>query len=123
MFRDLMKLHATNRRIAALLLAMLLPFQGFAAGSACPASPILRSAHVAHPALMHCAAQPGHDSPARHHGACCDCSMAAVDQAVLNWIAPRAEAQPLCLAPLRTPLMVCLDRLDRPPRHRPISLV
>jgi hypothetical protein len=57
--------------------------------------------------------------PHPHHG-CCDCCIAAVGQAALHWIPPRSETPQLSLPVLRDPLMISLDRLDRPPRTLPV---
>ncbi len=42
--------------------------------------------------------------------------MAAVAQTAPAWIAPRGETPQLFLPLPRSPLMIPLDRLDRPPR-------
>jgi hypothetical protein len=110
-----------NWPLAALLLALLLPLQGFAAVSGCPQSPAARALpHHAAAAHTHCAEHPapdpGQGSTARHHGFCADCCMAAVAQTAPAWIAPRGETPQLFLPLPRSPLMIPLDRLDRPPR-------
>jgi len=117
MFCGVMKSKPRHWPIVALLLALLLPLQGFTAVSGCPQPPPAHSpAQQAQPAHMHCAEHPKQDSAAQHHGSRCDCCMAAVGRAAPDWIPPRAETPPLSLPLLRAPLMISLDRLDRPPR-------
>lgn len=115
----LMKPHPRHWPIAALLLALLLPLQGFASIMVCPQLPTAHNrAHQAEPAHLHCREHAQQESSARHHG-CGDCCMAAVAQAAPDWIAPRGETTQLSLPLLRAPLKISLDRLDRPPRAMP----
>jgi hypothetical protein len=96
--------------IAALLMALMLPLQSFAAAAHCDSA---AQASVA--AHAHCA-EHEHAANPQHHGCCADCCLAAAMAAALNWTLPRAAAPELFLPTLRTPLTVSLDRLDRPPR-------
>jgi len=122
-------------RIAALLLALSLPLQGFAAVAFCaqPAASDLvgRQAAGAH---EHCG---GHvdlapsraisvgtehatqNSTVHHHGCCTDCCLAAMAPANPAWTPPRADTLLLSLPQQRTPFTTSLDRLDRPPRTIP----
>jgi hypothetical protein len=111
----------SNRRywpLAALLLALILPLQGFAAVAGCPQAPPAHGPqHSAQPAHMHCAAQSKQNSPAQqHHGFCSDCCMAAMAPAAPDWIPPPSDVPHLSLPLHRAPVMIPLDRLDRPPR-------
>jgi hypothetical protein len=120
MFSADMRLNSSNRSIVALLLALLLPVQGFAAFSGCaPLSGAHDAEHQAQTTHAHCAEHPSRDSAVQHH-ACCDCCIAAVGQAAPDWIPPRSETPQLSLPALRQPLMISLDRLDRPPRTLPV---
>jgi hypothetical protein len=117
MFSAVMRPNPSTWPIVALLLAFLLPLQGFAAISGCAQpTPAQYARHQTRIAHEHCAEHPAQDSAVQHHGCCSDCCMAAMAQATPDWTPPRAETPQLSLPALRTPLMICLDRLDRPPR-------
>jgi hypothetical protein len=120
MFSIVMKPNPSNWSIVALLLALLLPLQGFAAISGC--APLSAAHHAGHQTTAtheHCPEHPRQDPAVQHHD-CCDCCIAAVGQSALDWKAPRSETPQLSLPPLRDPLMISLDRLDRPPRTLPV---
>lgn len=91
----------------ALLLALIMPLQGFASawGCAFDTAPATAPQHCAHDAGV---AQQHH-----HCGMCC-CA-AAIAAVPLFWIPPR-PANPGALLPVRSPPAILLDRLDRPPR-------
>jgi hypothetical protein len=121
MFSAVMRPNTRNWPSIALLLALLLPLQSFAAISGC-APPLPATHHAQHPAQTvheHCAEHASRDSAAHPHG-CCDCCIAAVGQATLDWTPPRTETPQLSLPVVRAPLMISLDRLDRPPRTLPL---
>jgi hypothetical protein len=96
----------------ALLLALIMPLQGFASAWSC-------GSRDTAPATARTAApqQCEHDGAAQQHhhcGTCCSAAAIAVSPKL--WIAPR-PANPSALLPLRlSPPAVILDRLDRPPR-------
>jgi len=112
-----MRSHRGTGSIAALLLALLLPLQGFAAASGCTAMHASgqSSAHLGAVAHEHCAHQPAHAPAAQRHGCCSACCMAAAALSPLDWQPPRTGVPELSLPALRAPLMLALDRLDRPP--------
>ena len=116
-----MRPNPNNWSIVALLLALLMPLQSFAAISGCaPPSAAQHGAHQVQ-AHEHCAQHPSQDLALQHqHHACGDCCIAAVGQTLLDWIAPRSETPQLSLPELCDPLMISLDRLDRPPRTPPV---
>jgi hypothetical protein len=117
MFFALMRPNPSNWPIVALLLALTLPLQGFAAISGCAPLPLAQHVrHQAQTAHEHCAEHSAQDSAVRHHGCCSDCCMTAVAQTAPVWIPPRAETPALSLPELGVPFMISLDRLDRPPR-------
>jgi hypothetical protein len=102
-----MRPNRTFRTAVALLLALLLPLQGYAAMPACghqTASPV--SQH-------HCDRSPA----AAHHpscGDCCGCAAPALTS--VNWSAPRPPVPEFAVAEPGFPPAGILDRLDRPPR-------
>jgi len=116
-----MRLHPRNFPIVALLLAWLLPLQGFAAISGCAQQTsaqhhrhaIQQHAWMAH---EHCTGHGTQGASVQHHGSCADCCMAAVAQTTSDWTPPRAETPALSLPQFRALIMTTLDRLDRPPR-------
>jgi hypothetical protein len=91
----------------ALLLALMLPMQGFSAADLCAPS------HAGAAAIEH------HCDPAtsiaQHHGcgSCCAVAMAATP---LRWAAPRMPSPEVSSATLLPAPTVIPDRLDRPPR-------
>jgi hypothetical protein len=96
-----------NRFKLALLLALMLPLQGFGAADRC-ASTHAASAAIGH----HCDAI---SNAAQHHGcgSCCAVGMAATP---LRWAAPRLPSPEVSSVTLLPPPTVIPDRLDRPPR-------
>jgi hypothetical protein len=92
----------------ALLLALIMPLQGFASAWSCgsfDAAPAAAAQHCAH-----------EDGAAQQHHHCGTCCAAAIAVMPLLWVPPRPEnaGSPL---PLRSsPPAIALDRLDRPPR-------
>jgi hypothetical protein len=106
----------TNLRLA-LLLALILPLQAFAALSNCALNgthPSIESAHSALPAAdSHCAR--AHPSTAHHDCGTC-CHVAAAGNSLENWLPPRSIAPRLAQARIKPPPSATIDRLDRPPR-------
>jgi len=92
----------------ALLLALLLPAQGFAYAPACSPFDGMPAAHH-----EHCAPTTG---AAQHHGCGACCCAIAVATAPLRFLAPPSTrfdvASPAALSPPKG----LSDRLDRPPR-------
>jgi hypothetical protein len=92
-----------------MLLALIMPLQGFASAWSCASS------DTASLPQQHCA----HDAGAvqQHHSCGTCCCAAAIALMPLPWAAPQ-PVSPGVLLPLRwPPPAVVLDRLDRPPRH------
>ena len=110
MFWGVMYLLRARMLEFALLLAVMLPLQGFASASACgpfgAASPSEHCAHAAH----HAAGAGQH----RECGTCC--SVAAISLTPSLWAAPRLTSPKLFLPLVWSRPAVALDRLDRPPR-------
>jgi hypothetical protein len=107
-----MKLNRTLRVGFALLFALMLPLQGYAAMPGCghPAHAIQYSQHTA---AHHCAREPA----ASHRSGCGDCCCAvAMAPTQVTWTAPRLAAVEISGALIWSPPTVALDRLDRPPR-------
>jgi hypothetical protein len=95
----------------ALLFALMLPLQGYAA------MPVCREASVAFSAAQtHCAgAQAVH--PSVHHHNCDNCCCgAAMALTAAVFIAPLLSAPDVFDAALWPPPTAAVDRLDRPPR-------
>jgi hypothetical protein len=89
----------------ALLLALLLPLQSFAAASGCGAAGAIT------PSSQHC---PHENAAQVHH--CGTCCVAAITVMPALWLPPRLNnSEPSSLV-LEHPPLVALDRLDRPPR-------
>jgi hypothetical protein len=95
-----------------LLLALMLPLQGFASASSCSAH---QSGEAA--AQHHCPDDSG-KTPAggEQHHHCGTCCAAAIALTPFRWIPPRAERSQASLPFNRSPPRIALDRLDRPPR-------
>jgi hypothetical protein len=138
-----MSLNRTIREFA-LLLALMLPLQSYAAAAACADGPVQsstathhcggepaaahRSAYAIEPAAAHrdsyssepAAAQRSHYAGARaaiHHNHCGDCcGGTAIALTPEQWMAPRLAAPEISRAALWFPPTVAADRLDRPPR-------
>jgi hypothetical protein len=95
----------------ALLLALILPLQGFAAAWSCSAHDTGESA-----ARHHCpndSGKPQSGEPHHHCGTCCAAAIALVP---FSWTPPRSANPEASLPSHRPPPTVALDRLDRPPR-------
>jgi hypothetical protein len=106
MFWLAMRPNRTLRVGFALLFALMLPLQGYAAMPGCGGSD--------HAATHHCGSKP---APAAHHPNCGDCCCAvAIAFTLLSWAPPRPTAPELSDTSIRSPPAVALDRLDRPPR-------
>jgi hypothetical protein len=104
--------------VVALLLALLLPLQGFALAAHCEQAPVSGQAAAPGAAHEHCTHLEHAPSPRHHHhGGCADCCQTAVATAALDWSVPAAVAPELFLPAPRAPLTISLDRLDRPPRQ------
>jgi hypothetical protein len=107
--------------IVALLLALMLPLQSFAAASSCEHAQTGQSTALGGATAQgaaaheHCAHHPAHASTWQSHGCCAACCMAAVVAATLDWTPPRAVASEHYLPAPRAPLLISPDRLDRPP--------
>jgi hypothetical protein len=104
-----MRRHRTLKFQLGLLLAMILPLQGFAGTWNCAAP------SVAETAQHHCEHGTG---TALHHG-CGTCCAAAVAVMLASWIAPRSASPYLSLPSSGSLPAVAPDRLDRPPRFIP----
>jgi hypothetical protein len=97
----------------ALLLALIMPLQGFASAWSCGAFDPAPATGPA-TALQHCAHAAG-DVQLHHHCGTCCCA-AAISIMPLVWVPPR-PANPGALLPVSSaPPAIALDRLDRPPR-------
>jgi len=105
-----MRFNQSLRAGFALLIALMLPLQGYASMPVCRESTLASSAPQ-----THCSG-----APAVHHHNCdnCCCSAAMV-LAPADFIAPRLPAPDISDAALWPAPMVALDRLDRPPRFIP----
>jgi hypothetical protein len=112
-----MRPNATLRAGFALLFALLLPLQGYAALPACPRHE--RTAATA-TAPLHCA--DGASAVHRHGRAtfgCGNCCGAAIALTPVDFVAPLLTAPEISVAAPGFPPKGLLDRLDRPPRHIP----
>lgn len=129
-----MRPHLSHCRILALLLALSLPLQGFAAVGHCARPPASNHVHAQSThAHEHCADATEHatkqanseratqgSATLPHHGCCTDCCLAAMTQMNTAWTPPRAETLALSLPAQRATVVTSLDRLDRPPRTTPV---
>jgi hypothetical protein len=102
-----MKLNRTLRAGFALLFALLLPLQGYAAMSSCGSRDAASSAGP-----HHC----DREAAALHHHHCGDCCGVAIAPAADLWHAPHPRSPDITVAEPASPPMGFLDRLDRPPR-------
>jgi len=109
---DAMRLNRTLKVVFALLLALTLPLQGYAASASCgPASAHAAALHAA--PNSHCGNGPG----VHHHHDCGNgCCLAAIALSPARWIVPRSAAPGIAGWVIWPPPAVSLDRLDRPPR-------
>jgi hypothetical protein len=106
-----MRPNRTLRVGFALLFALMLPLQGYAAMPSC-GQPDHAVQH-AHTAAHHCTQEPA----AAHHSGCGECCCAiAIALAPIEWTAPRLTAPEISDTLIWSPPAVALDRLDRPPR-------
>jgi hypothetical protein len=113
MFWGVMKPLRTRMLEFALLVAVMLPLQGFASASGCgPFAAIASTEHCNHAAKHPAGTGQLHDC-----GTCC--SVAALSAAPLLWAAPRLTSPKRFLPLFWSPPAVVLDRLDRPPRFIP----
>jgi hypothetical protein len=93
----------------ALLLALIMPLQGFASAWSCGSRDAAPAA-----TQQHCPQETG--GAQQHHHCGTSCCAAAIAVSPKLWIAPR-PANPIALLALRlSPPAIILDRLDRPPR-------
>jgi hypothetical protein len=93
-----------------LLVAVVLPLQGFASASACvPFGSASLSEHCDHGAGRA-------TGTGQHHGCGTCCSVAAISEAPQWQAAPRLKSPKLSLPLFWSLPAVVLDRLDRPPR-------
>jgi hypothetical protein len=95
----------TRARKIALLLAVLLPLQGFASVGQC-----LPARAAAAP--THC----GHEGAAPGHHACGTCCLTAIAATLPNLAPARINSPARFSAPQCFPPTVILDRLERPPQ-------
>jgi hypothetical protein len=112
-----MRLNSTLRVGFALLFALMLPLQGYAAMPSCgrPDHAVQYTGHTPahHSAAHHCTKEPA----ATHHSGCGDCCCAiAIALAPIDWAAPRLAAAEISDTLIWSPPLGALDRLDRPPR-------
>lgn len=111
-----MRLNSTVRAGFALLLALMLPLQGYAAMPVCGQHGHSNAAAGASPAQHHCTLGP----QAIHLHGCGDCCCGtAAALTYVQWIAPRLIAPEISGAVPGSAPSVTLDRLDRPPRLIP----
>jgi hypothetical protein len=97
----------------ALLLALIMPLQGFASAWSCASFDAAPATGPA-TALQHCAHDAGAVQLHHHCGTCC-CA-AAISVVPLVWAPPRPANQGALLPVRSSPPAIALDRLDRPPR-------
>jgi hypothetical protein len=107
-----------------LLLALILPLQGYAAMPACgqpdpansSADSATAAAATATASQAHCTRGPA----ATHHHSCGNCCCGnAIALTSVHRIAPLLTAPAIAMAVLGSPPEITLDRLDRPPRFIP----
>jgi len=122
--------HRTPKPKLALLLAMILPLQGFAAAWSCPAPSAAEAARhhcddgtgaADHQtgAADHQTGAADHQTGTTLHHSCGTCCSAAVAVMSASWVAPRSTSPYLSLPSSWSLPAVALDRLDRPPRFIP----
>jgi hypothetical protein len=119
-----MRLNRTLRFGFAMLLALLLPLQGYAAMPACAqhdqansgVADMIASATAHHHCVQGSTAGNGHSGNSHCNNGCCGVAIAATSS---QWIAPLPSAPGISHVILWFPPTVTLDRLDRPPRHIP----
>jgi len=101
--------------VFALLLALTLPLQGYAAAANCgPASAHTAALHAG--PSSHCASVHHHLSVHHYHDCGNGCCVAAIALTPARWTVPRPAAPEIAGRLISPPPAVSLDRLDRPPR-------
>jgi hypothetical protein len=100
--------HPTVLKLA-LLLALILPLQGFAVAWSCAAPETVEMSQ------HHCGQADG--ASVHHH--CGTCCAAAIAATATVWATPPATITRLSLPSFRSLPAIALDRLDRPPRILP----
>jgi hypothetical protein len=107
-----MSFYRSLRAGFALLFALMLPLQGYAA------MPVCREASVASSAPQtHCAGVQGLQHRGVHHHNCDNCCCgAAMVLTAADFIAPLLTAPDISDSALWPPPTAAIDRLDRPPR-------
>jgi hypothetical protein len=112
-----MRLNRTLFGVLAMLLALMLPLQGYAAMPDCgPVDAVhsgVRDPAASPTAPQHCAGVP---AATHRHGCGNCCCSAAIMPTPVRWIAPILAAPEISAAAPWSPPTVALDRLDRPPR-------
>jgi hypothetical protein len=108
-----MRLNATYRAGFALLFALLLPLQGYAAMPVCPQHE--RTA-VSATAPLHCAGAAAIHGHNRGNSGCSNCCAAAIALTPISFVAPLLTAPDISVVAPGFPPKGLLDRLDRPPR-------
>jgi hypothetical protein len=112
-----MRLNRTLFGVLAMLLALMLPLQGYAAMPDCghvdPVHSGARDPAASPTAPQHCAGLP---AATHRHGCGNSCCGAAIMPTSVRWIAPILAAPEISAAVSSSPPAVTLDRLDRPPR-------
>jgi hypothetical protein len=124
-----MRLNRTLRFGFAMLLALMLPLQGYAAMPACAqhdqANSGVAGMTASPTAHQHCergtTAGDHHDGNSHRGNGHCDncCCGVAIAATSARWIAPLLSAPEISHVILWFPPAVTLDRLDRPPRYTP----
>jgi hypothetical protein len=94
----------------ALLLALILPLQGFAAAWHCGPAP------AAPTAQQHCTHGSGSGAAQQHHGCSTSCCSFAIAVMPLRWAAPPSISPQVAMPLSGSQPSRILDRLDRPPR-------
>jgi hypothetical protein len=99
----------------AVLFALMLPLQGYAAMPACREAAVATSVPQSH-----CAGAPAVHHATLHHHNCDNCCCgAAMVLTADDFIAPLLTAPDISDTALWPPPAVAIDRLDRPPRFIP----
>jgi hypothetical protein len=115
-----MRFNRSLRAGFALLFALLLPLQGYAAMPACREAAVATSVPQAHCAGAPAVHRATLDHTILHHHNCDNCCCgAAMVLTADDFIAPRLTAPDISDTALWPPPAVAIDRLDRPPRFIP----
>jgi hypothetical protein len=104
-----MALLRTRTLELALLLALMLPLQGFAASWGCGSFEAATAA-----TQQHCTQ--GSGAAQQHHNCGASCCSAAIVLTPLCWVAPHSTRPQAAMPIAGSQPSVILDRLDRPPR-------